>query len=427
METETNPTAPNNTQNANNKNGKRRFWLLIILAVVLVAGIAYGLYWWLVLNNYESTDDAYVAGNIIQVTPQIAGTVIAVNVNDTDPVDAGTPLVKLDPTDEDVALAKAQATLAQTVREVRTLYANNQTQRANATARNAEVKRAEDELRRANEDYQRRAALANTGAVSKEEVQHAQSALDSAKNNLAAAKAAEQAATEQLSSNRALTDGTSIQQHPNVQQAAAQVRAAYLNRLRCNIVSPIKGYIGRRNVQVGQRIQPGTQLMAVIPLQQVWVDANFKESQLRNMRIGQSVELTADIYGGKTTYHGQIVGFSAGTGSAFSLLPAQNATGNWIKIVQRLPVRIALDANELKNHPLRIGLSMDVEVNTKHRDGQLLAEKKQNAIADTTRIFDDNAKAADQLIQRIIADNLGNTPKSVKAPVRKPTPSYISG
>lgn len=422
METETNTTAL-----STNKNGKRRFWLLVILAVVIVAGIAYGIYWWLVLNNYESTDDAYVAGNIIQITPQIAGTVIAVNVNDTDPVDAGATLVKLDPTDEDVALAKAQATLAQTVREVRTLYANNQTQSANASARSAEVKRAEAELRRASEDYQRRAALANTGAVSKEELQHAQSALDSAKNSVAAAQAAQQAATEQLSSNRALTDGTSIQQHPNVQQAAAQVRAAYLNRLRCDIASPIKGFVGRRNVQVGQRIQPGTQLMAVIPLQQVWVDANFKESQLRNMRIGQSVELTADIYGGIATYHGKIVGFSAGTGSAFSLLPAQNATGNWIKIVQRLPVRIALDADELKSHPLRIGLSMDVEVNTKHRDGQLLAEKKQNTVADTTRIFDDNAKAADQLIERIITDNLGNVPRPAKAPARRPLPSYISG
>jgi membrane fusion protein (multidrug efflux system) len=415
-------TAPNTTPAT--RNGKRRLWLLLILAIVLVVGIAYGLYWWLVLRNYESTDDAYVAGNIIQITPQIAGTVVAVNVNDTDPVDAGTPLVKLDPTDEDVALARAQATLAQTVREVRTLYANNQTLNANINARSADVKRAEDDWHRAEDDYQRRSALATAGAVSREELQHAQNTLDSARNAVAAAKAAQQSATEQLVSSRSLTDGTTIQQHPNVQQAASQVRAAYLSRVRCDIASPIKGFVGRRNVQVGQRIQPGTPLMAVIPLEQVWVEANFKESQLGNMRIGQQVEMTADLYGGKISYHGRIVGFSAGTGAAFSLLPAQNATGNWIKIVQRLPVRIALDADELKSHPLRIGLSMDVEVETKDHDGKLLAEEKQTAAADTTRIFDVDAKAADQLIARIIAENLSGIPRASTSSPR-PTPSNI--
>ena len=391
--------------------GKRKRLLLLIAVAVVVLAIVYAAWYFLVGSHFESTDDAYVAGNVVQVTPQVAGTVIAINADDTDLVRQGQDLVVLDPSDARVALDQAEAQLAQTVREVRTVYANNGTLSANIQTRQADSIRARSALVRAQDDYQRRAALVAGGAVSKEELQHMQTELDGAKSALAAADANVQAAREQLASNQVSTDGTSVAQHPNVLRAAARVREAYLALERGTLPAPVSGQVAKRGVQLGQRVAPGTPLMAIVPLDQLWVDANFKEVQLRKMRIGQPVTLEADLYGGKVEYQGRIVGLSAGTGSAFSLLPAQNATGNWIKVVQRVPVRIEFDAKELAEHPLRIGLSVVAKIDTSDQSGaQLAATKRIDSASSSTyrtRAFAPDTHAADALIDGIVAANLG--------------------
>ena len=388
--------------------GKRKRLLAVIAGVVMVAGLGYGLWWFLVAAHYESTDDAYVAGNVVQVTPQVGGTVIAIKADDTDFVKAGQDLVVLDARDAQVALDQAEAQLAQTVREVRNVYATNGTLAANIATRQADTTKARAALTRAQDDYRRRAALVASGAVSKEELQHVETELDSAKSALAAADAGVRAAQEQLASNQTLTDGTSVAQHPNVQRAAARVREAWLTLKRGTLPAPVSGQIAKRSVQLGQRVAPGTPLMAIVPLDRLWIDANFKEVQLRKMRIGQPVTLEADLYGGKVKYHGRVLGLSAGTGSAFSLLPAQNATGNWIKVVQRVPVRIALDAKELADHPLRIGLSVVAEVDMADQSGAQLENVTSNVPNYQTQAFraDDNGVGA--IVDRIIAANLGH-------------------
>ncbi|MBU6261187.1 MAG: efflux RND transporter periplasmic adaptor subunit, partial [Burkholderiales bacterium] len=327
---------------AMNGNSARRKALLAVTALVVLAAIGYGLYWALVLNHYESTDNAYVQGHVVQITPQVGGTVVAIAADDTDHVKAGQSLVQLDPADARVALEQAEAQLAQTVREVRTLYANNATLNSQIALREADLKRAQTDVARAEEDVARRRPLLASGAVGKEEFEHATAQLAGARSVVAAAQSALTAAREQLASNESLTAGTSVAEHPNVQRAAARVREAYLALRRCDLVAPVDGYVAKRSVQLGQRIQAGTPLMSVIGLDRVWVEANFKENQLRNLRIGQPAELTADVYGSNVVFHGRITGLGVGTGAAFALLPAQNATGNWIKVVQRVPVRIAL-------------------------------------------------------------------------------------
>ncbi len=351
---------------------KRKTALIALAVVVVVVGGAWGAYEYLVASHYENTDNAYVQADIVQITPQIGGTVKEVLVNDTDAVKAGQPLVKIDPADAQVALEQAQAMLAQTTRQVRTLYANNGSLNAQITLREADVARAQTDIARAQEDLARRQALTGNGAVSGEELNHAQSAVANAKSVLAGAQAAVLTAKEQLSSNKTNTEGTTVENHPTVLAAAAKVREAELAVSRATLVAPVDGYVARRTVQIGQRVAAGAPLMSVIALGNVWVDANFKEVQLRNMRIGQPVKLTADVYGKKIEYTGKIAGLGAGTGAAFALLPAQNATGNWIKVVQRVPVRIALDPENLKTNPLRVGLSMDVTVDTANRDGKVL-------------------------------------------------------
>ena len=388
-------------------NGRRRTALLGVAGVVLLGVIAYGVYWALVLNHFESTDNAYVQGNVVQLTPQVAGTVVAISADDTDFVKAGQSLVKLDPADARVALEQAEAQLAQAVRETRTLFANNGTLKAQIAAREADAARAQSDLLRAQDDVSRRAPLVATGAVGKEEFNHVTSQVAVAKTALAAAESGTAAAREQLASNQSLTEGISVDQHPNVLRAAARVREAYLALNRAELLAPVDGYVARRSVQLGQRVQAGTPLMSVIPLKDVWVDANFKESQLRNLRIGQPVELQADVYGKKVDYHGTIEGLGAGTGAAFALLPAQNATGNWIKVVQRVPVRIALDPNEVAEHPLRVGLSMDAKVDITKTGGRMLADASQSPTHATTAVFDDGRSAAQADVQRIIAANSG--------------------
>jgi membrane fusion protein (multidrug efflux system) len=391
-------------------NGQRKRVLLALTAVFAAAGIAYGAYWFVHGRNFESTDNAYVQGNIVQVTPQITGTVLAIGAQDTDFVKAGQSLVKLDPADAQVALDQAQAQLAQTVREVRTLYANNATLAANVALRQAELARANAEAARAEEDVARRQPLVASGAVSNEELEHSRTALAAARSAQASAQAAVAAAQEALQSNKALTEGVSVEDHPNVQRAAARVREAFLAYKRAELVAPVSGFIAKRSVQVGQRIAPGAPLMAIVPLDQLWVDANFKEVQLRNMRIGQPVTLTADVYGNRTVYHGRIAGLGAGTGAAFALLPAQNATGNWIKVVQRVPVRVALDPQELAQHPLRVGLSMEAEVDVRDQSGKVLADGSAPATVDSTPVLAQQDKDADALVERIIAANLGRRP-----------------
>jgi membrane fusion protein (multidrug efflux system) len=371
-----------------NGNGKRRLQLIVLTLIILTIGVLLFLYWFLHVRFYESTDDAYVGGNVVQISAQVGGTVTAVKTDDTQMVQAGQPLVMLDAADAQVAMAQAEAALAQAVRQTRQVFLNNDNLAAAITTAQTNLDRAQDDLRR-------RQAGINAGAVSQEDVMHAQ---DMVKTATAALKQARTA----LATNQALTDKTSVTEHPNVQQAAAQVRNAYLNFSRVNVSAPITGFVSKRSVQVGQRIAAGAPLMAIVPLEQIWIDANFKESQLKHIHVGQAVEVIADAYGSDVPYHGVIQGFSAGTGSAFSLLPAQNATGNWIKVVQRVPVRVALDPKEVQAHPLRIGLSTTATVD-------LRSESKINAVTTDyqTDIYKDLSAQADAIVRRIISQNAG--------------------
>ncbi|MEF7612306.1 HlyD family efflux transporter periplasmic adaptor subunit [Aquincola sp. MAHUQ-54] len=386
---------------------RRRRGLLLLGAAVVLVGAAWGVHHWMVARHFENTDNAYVQANVVQITPQIGGTVLAIQADDTDFVKAGQPLVRLDPADARVALARAEAQLAQTVREVRTLFANNAALKAQVALRDADVARARSDVLRAQDDVERRRPLLATGAVGKEEFNHADAQLAAVRSALAAAESARVAAREQLAANQALTDGSAVEDHPSVLQAAAQVREAYLAQQRTELLAPVDGYVARRSVQLGQRVQAGAPLMSVVSLGETWVDANFKEGQLRGLRIGQPATLEADVYGSKVVYHGKVVGLGAGTGAAFSLLPAQNATGNWIKVVQRVPVRIALDPQEVQAHPLRVGLSMDVTVDVSDQSGKVLADAARPAATVTTPVFDAVDSGADQEVRRIIAGQRG--------------------
>ncbi|WP_295537957.1 efflux RND transporter periplasmic adaptor subunit [uncultured Pseudacidovorax sp.] len=397
-------------------NSKRRKALTAIAAVVVVGGLGWAAYEWLVASHYESTDNAYVQGNIIQITPQVGGTVMSIAADDTDYVKQGEPLVRLDPADVEVSLAQAEAALGQAVRQARTLYVNNGSLAAQVSLRDADVVKARADVARAQDDLQRRRSLTGNGAVSKEELNHAETAVAAARSNQAAAEAAVAAAREQLASNRSLTEGTTIEEHPSVRAAAAKVREAWLATQRVAMPAPVDGYVAKRTVQLGQRVAPGAPLMAVVPLNQLWVDANFKESQLRNLRIDQPVKLVADVYGKDVVYHGKVAGLGVGTGAAFALLPAQNATGNWIKVVQRVPVRITLDPAELKAHPLRVGLSMDAEVDVSNTGGRMLADAPRPADFASTQVYNGQDDGADEAVQRIIAANLGKPVAPSAAP-----------
>jgi membrane fusion protein, multidrug efflux system len=388
-------------------NPRRKKALTGLAAAVVVAGLGWGAYEWLVASHYESTDNAYVQGNVIQITPQIGGTVMAIYADDTDFVKAGQPLVKLDPADAKVALDQAESNLAQTVRQVRTLYANNGSLAAQVQLREADIAKAQSEVARAADDLARRQSLVGNGAVSKEELNHSQTQLADAKSALAAAQAGVTSAREQLASNQAMTEGTTVEQHPSVQAAAGKVREAWLAAQRAALPAPVDGYVAKRTVQLGQRVAAGAPLMSIIPLNQVWVDANFKEVQLRKIRLGQPVKLTADVYGKKVEYHGTVEGLGAGTGSAFALLPAQNATGNWIKVVQRVPVRVALDANEVAKNPLRVGLSMDAEVDVSKQDGKTLADAPRSSPVAQAQVFSSVDNGADAEVRRVIVANAG--------------------
>ncbi|NNN25281.1 MULTISPECIES: efflux RND transporter periplasmic adaptor subunit [Pseudomonas] len=381
-------------QETPSSNPKRKRWLLILLAVVILAGLA-SVAWEILYGRWhEDTDDAYVNGNVVQITPQITGTVVSIGADDGDLVRKGQVLVKFDPSDADIALQQAEANLARTVRQVRGLFSNVDGYKADVAAKKVALAKAEA-------DFKRRQNLANDGAISQEELAHARDALDTARSSLTTSE-------QQLDTNRALVDDTVIASHPDVKAAAAKLRQAYLDDARAVIIAPVTGYVAKRTVQVGQRVQPGAALMAVIPLDQVWIDANFKETQLKHMRIGQPVDIRSDLYGSEVKYSGTVDSLGVGTGSAFSLLPAQNATGNWIKIVQRVPVRIRINAEELAKNPLRIGLSMDVNVSLHDQSGPALAQQAPHEAVFSTDIYQEQLASADQLIEKLIQANLAD-------------------
>ena len=369
---------------------QRRNKLLAGLAgVVVIAGAAAGAYWWLHASHFVSTDNAYAAAEVAQVTPSIGGTVLEVLVKDTQAVKKGEVLVRIDPTDARLALAQAEAELARATRRVKGYVANDGGLKAQVTAREADEQRAaaqrlaaQADMDRATIDLQRREALAQSGSVSGEELTQAQNAFAAAKAQLASAvsaqaqaKANREAAIGAKQVNATLIEGADAESNPEVLLAQARRDQAQVDLDRTTVRAPVDGVVAKRSVQIGQRVQAGAPLMAVVPVQQIYVDANFKEGQLGRVRVGQQVELQADLYGSNVKYKGSVVGFSGGSGSAFAAIPAQNATGNWIKVVQRLPVRIQLDAAELEKNPLRVGLSMQVTVDTRTgpADGQTAA------------------------------------------------------
>lgn len=367
---------------------KRKRLLILLGLAFLAAGLVWTGRWYLHGRGHESTDDAYVAGNLIRITPRVAGTVVAVLTDDTEWVKQGQELIRLDDADARLALDKAEADLGETVRRVSQSFAVHAQQAANLAV-------ARRRLAQAEADLARRERAVAVQAVSAEEAEHARAARDQARSALDLARA-------QLAASDAEVAGTTVAEHPAVKQAEARVREAWLSLSRCVIRAPEDGQAAKRSVQVGQQVTPGAPLMALVPMTQLWVEANFKEDQLQGMQIGQPVSLTADLYGGGVVYHGRVTGLSPGTGSVFSLLPAQNASGNWIKIVQRLPVRIVLDPAELAKHPLRVGLSMKVEVETA-APGHAVATAAAGYV---TPVYQDDLKGADQAIRAIVRANL---------------------
>ncbi|HXB00312.1 MAG TPA: HlyD family efflux transporter periplasmic adaptor subunit [Steroidobacteraceae bacterium] len=374
-------------------NGKRRRILLVIALIFIGIGALAAVYWVLVLSKREKTDDAYVNGNKVTISAQVAGTVVAVLADDTQLVKAGQVLVKLDPIDAETALSRSANALAQTVRQVRQ-------QKATADQYDSAIETRRLELARAETDLAKREPLLAERAIPAEEVRHAQESVEMARAALTQAE-------RQSRSAHALVDGTAVESNPAVLQARDVYRDAWISAQRNAVVAPVTGYVAERSVQLGQHIQAGQALMSVIPLNSLWIDANFKEAQLRNLRIGQKAEVRSDLYGGSYIYHGRVEGMSAGTGAAFSLLPPQNASGNWIKVVQRVPVRIQIDDGDLVKSPLRVGLSATVTVDTTTRNGAVLAmDTSDNSVGDTQVYTQDLAKAnaeADAIVHR----NLG--------------------
>jgi membrane fusion protein (multidrug efflux system) len=379
------------TEQTNHAPQSRRKLALGLCAAVLAAaaGIAWsspgvlGIGW-----NSQQTEDAYVEGNLVHVTPQVAGTVTRIAADNTDFVRPGEVLVQLNDVDARLALDRAEAALARSARQVRSQLAGVGQLRSTVVQRESDLARAESDLAR-------RRQLADTGAVSGEDIRHADDAVG-------AARAALNAARQQVDAARALVDGTTLEQHPDVLSSIAGLRDASLGLARTTLAAPVGGIVARRNVQIGQRVAQGAPLMAIVPLDQMWVTANLKETQLKDVRIGQPVAVTSDVYGADVVFHGRVAGQEAGTGSAFAAVPAQNATGNWIKVVQRVPVRIALDAQELARHPLRLGLSMKVAIDTSRADGPSLMQAGAVRHSYETVVFETESHGADAAIRRAL-------------------------
>jgi len=373
---------------------RTRRWLFIALGLLAgIAAIAYLATRWFAPPS-EETDDAYVGGNIVAVTAREAGTVLALHADNTQRVLRGQPLIELDPAMANVQLDAAEAALGRAVRAVRV-------NAAQVDETGAEIVQAEADLSKAENDYARRKAAAAAGAISGEDLSHAADAVTTSHAALNLARARQAQATSTVS-------GTTVETNPQVLGAIAEVRRAAIDASYMQIVAPLAGEVAQRTVQLGQKVAAGTPLMAVVPLDSVWVDANFRETQLEDLRVGQRATITTDVYGGKVVFHGHVAGLGAGSGNAFSLLPPQNATGNWIKIVQRVPVRIALDPAELVKTPLRVGLSVDVAVETADRSGPFVADSAPPAGGEVASL--DGGPKLDDRIREIIAENAGRKP-----------------
>lgn len=375
------------------KKSKRKTSFFILFIVLVVIAATWFFYYEVYAKYSEETNDAYVNGDLVVISPQISGTVSKVVVDQGDYVEKGQILISLDSNDTQIALQAAEAKLANSVREVRSLYATADNAKASLEATKVEYNQAIS-------DYKRRQKLAKSGAISQEDLNHYKDLVETTKSQYLASQQALKMAV-------ALVDNTVLKTHPAIKSAVANLRQVYLNNLRADIVAPISGYVAKRAIQLGSQVQPGTQMMVIVPLHQVWVDANFKESQMRDMRIGQAVILTSDLYGKEVEYKGEIESLGIGTGSAFSLLPAQNASGNWIKIVQRLPVKIRLQKDNLAQYPLRIGLSMLAKVDIEDRNGALLSESPQQEARFDTDVYQNTLQEVDHLVTKILHENVG--------------------
>ena len=381
------------TVNEATPNSRKRTLVLAgITLLFILAGVLYAVYYFLVLATREQTDNAYVGGNLVTLSSQVAGNVSEIRADDTQLVQAGTELIKLDPTDADVTLRQAEANLGKTVRQLRERYSS-------VAENNAAIELQKQKLKNADDDLARRLPLAADHTISGEDIAHARQAVADAKASLAVTET-------QADVTHASIAGVALESHPAVLAAKADFIQAWLADRRNSILAPVSGYVAKRSVQVGNHVTPGTPLMAIVPLDQLWVDANFKESELQNIRVGQNATIEADMYGGKVTYHGKVLGLSAGTGSAFSLLPAQNATGNWIKVMQRVPVRVSIDAKELADHPLRIGLSTMVTVDTHQTNGVKLGAPVNAGAVYSTQVLNQPIKDAESAADVIIKKNL---------------------
>ena len=376
---------------SNNKSQQRKKGLSIFILLLLLIAIGSAAYWFFFIKGFEETEDAYVSGNQVMVSAQVAGNISKINVDNMDPVQAGDVLLELDDTNAKLSFEQAKSNLANAVRQVSQLnYTVKQLKSA--------VRANEITLAQAQGNLNRRVQLVKDGAIDKESFQHAKEAVELAKANLTTSQ-------NQLGANQALLLDGPLSEQPQIQSAVSNLKQAWLNLERTKIRSPIKGYVARRNAQVGQAVSVGGALMAVVTTDQMWLDANFKETQLTHMRIGQPVEIHFDLYGKDKTFNGKVVGIEMGTGSAFSLLPTQNATGNWIKVVQRVPVRIQLDPQQLAENPLRIGLSATVKVNVSDSKGETLRNQAPSTTLYSTNVLQYDESAVNNLIESIIRDN----------------------
>ena len=376
---------------SNNKSQQRKKGLSIFILLLLLIAIGSAAYWFFFIKGFEETEDAYVSGNQVMVSAQVAGNISKINVDNMDPVQAGDVLLELDDTNAKLSFEQAKSNLANAVRQVSQLnYTVKQLKSA--------VRANEITLAQAQGNLNRRVQLVKDGAIDKESFQHAKEAVELAKANLTTSQ-------NQLGANQALLLDGPLSEQPQIQSAVSNLKQAWLNLERTKIRSPIKGYVARRNAQVGQAVSVGGALMAVVTTDQMWLDANFKETQLTHMRIGQPVEIHFDLYGKDKTFNGKVIGIEMGTGSAFSLLPAQNATGNWIKVVQRVPVRIQLDPQQLAENPLRIGLSATVKVNVTDSQGETLRDQAPTTTLYSTNVLQYDESAVNNLIESIIRDN----------------------
>ena len=408
MDDVTKPT-PAGTETGGIMQRRRGRWLVFATVGFLVIALVATGYWFFYSRFYQDTDDAYVAGDLVTVMPQVVGTVVSIGADETDFVQAGQELVRLDDSDATIALRESEAQLARAVRQVHTVFANRD-------QLDAVVAQRRSDLNKAQQDFDRRKSLVESGAVSTEELAHVRDALSAARDALTAAE-------KSLAASLALVGQTAVADNPDVQASAAAVKRAYLAQKRTSIRAPVTGYVAKRSVQLGERIAPGTALLSIVPLERVRVDANFKEVQLTNMRIGQHAHVVADMYGGHVEFDGRIEGLGMGTGAAFALLPAQNATGNWIKVVQRVPVRIALDPKELEQHPLRIGLSTRVQVDVRDEGGEQLVRTPRAQPVLQTDVYAIDQQEIDATIAKIIEDNAAKAPQAAGAPTGRDRPA----